>query len=156
MVPPDVPAEPKLDPGATARQRSEQHRQNPACAACHDLFDPIGFAFENYDAAGKYRTTDAAGAIDAHVTLTPTKGLDGKSAANAVELAALLAGADEVRDCVARQWMRFALGRDEAKEDEPSIAAAAKAFKAGGAKLPELLAAVVRSDAFRYQKVAAQ
>jgi hypothetical protein len=153
MVPPDVPAEPKLDPNASAKMRSEQHRKDPACASCHELFDPIGFAFENYDAAGKYRKTDAAGPIDAQVTLTRTRGLDGKTAANAVELASLLAKADEVRDCVARQWMRFALGRDDAKEDEPSLATAVKAFKGGGAKLPDLLVALVRSDAFRYQKV---
>jgi hypothetical protein len=155
MVPPNVPAEPMLDPNATARQRSAQHRQDPACAACHDLFDPIGFAFENYDATGKYRTSDAAGPIDASVTLTHTAGLDGKMAANAVGLAGILAQADEVRDCVARQWMRFALGRDDAKEDEPSLATAVKAFKSGGAKLPDLLLALVRSDAFRFQKVGA-
>jgi hypothetical protein len=153
MVPPNVPAEPMLDPNATARQRSEQHRKDPACASCHDLFDPIGFAFENYDATGKYRTMDSAGPIDAHVTLTHTAGLDGKTAANAVELAAILAQADEVRDCVARQWMRFGLGRDDAKEDEPSLGAAVKSFKSGGAKLPDLLLALVRSDSFRFQKV---
>ena len=71
-----------------------------------------------------------------------------------MELVRLLAGADEVRDCVARQWMRFGLGRDDAKEDEPSLATAIQAFKAGGAKLPDLLVALARSDAFRFQKVA--
>jgi hypothetical protein len=153
-VPPDVPAEPKVDPNASARARSEQHRQDPACASCHDLFDPIGFAFENYDAAGRWRTTDSAGAIDARVTLSHTRALDGKSAGNAIELVKLLAGADEVRDCVARQWMRFALGRDDATEDEPSLAVAVKAFERGGGKLPDLVAALVRSDSFRFQKVA--
>jgi hypothetical protein len=152
-VPPDAPAEPKLDPNASAKARSEAHRTNPACATCHDLFDPIGFTFEVYDAVGKWRAADAAGPIDSRVVLTHTASLDGKSAANAVELAHLLASADEVRDCVARQWMRFALGRDDAKEDEPSLAAAIKAFKAGGAKLPDLLVALARSDAFRFQKV---
>jgi hypothetical protein len=154
LTPPaDVPAEPKLDPGASAKARAEAHRTDPACASCHELFDPIGFAFEIYDATGKFRTSDGAGAIDAKVTLTHTKGLDGQVAANAVELARLLAGADEVRDCVARQWLRFGLGRDDAKEDEPSLAAAVKSFKDGGAKLPALLVAIARSDAFRYQKV---
>jgi hypothetical protein len=154
VAPPDVPAEPKVDPNASAKARSEAHRKDPACATCHELFDPIGFAFEIYDATGKYRTTDAAGPIDAKVQLTRTANLDGKTAANAIELSKLLATADEVRDCVARQWMRFALGRDDAKEDEPSLTGAIKAFKDGGAKLPDLLAAVVRSDAFRFQKVA--
>ena len=87
------------------------------------------------------------------MTLSQTRGLDGKTAANAVELAKLLAGADEVRDCVARQWMRFGLGREDAAEDEPSLAAAMEAFKKDGARLPSLLMAIARSDAFRYQKV---
>ena len=151
--PPDAPAEPKLDPGASAKARSEAHRTDPACASCHDLFDPLGFAFEIYDATGRYRTSDAAGPIDARVTLTHTQQLNGKSAANAVELVKLLAGADEVRDCVARQWLRFGLGREDASEDQPSLTAAIDAFKQGEAKLPALLLAIARSDAFRYQKV---
>jgi hypothetical protein len=154
LLPPgDVPPEPKTDPGASAKARSEAHRTNPACASCHELFDPIGFAFETYDATGRYRKSDGAGPIDARVTLTHTAALDGKTAADAVELARLLAGADEVRDCVARQWLRFGLGRDDAKEDEPSLAAAVKAFKMGGAQLPALLVSIARSDAFRFQKV---
>ena len=54
---------------------------------------------------------------------------------------------------MARQWMRFGLGRDDAKEDEPSLAGAIRSFKDGGARLPALLVAIARSDAFRYQKV---
>jgi hypothetical protein len=154
LTPPaDVPAEPKLDAMASAKARSEAHRKDPACASCHELFDPLGFAFEIYDATGRYRSSDGAGPIDSKVTLTHTQGLDGKTADSAVELARLLAGADEVRDCVARQWMRFGLGRDDAKEDEPSLAAAIKTFRDGGAKLPALLVSIARSDAFRYQKV---
>jgi len=153
LPPADVPPEPMFDPKASAKARSEAHRKDPACASCHELFDPIGFAFEIYDAAGRYRTSDGAGPIDSRVTLTHTAQLDGKVAASAVELARLLAGADEVRDCVARQWLRFGLGRDDAKEDEPSLAAAVKAFKAGGAQLPSLLVSIARSDAFRFQKV---
>jgi hypothetical protein len=154
LPPADVPPEPMFDPQASAKARSEAHRKDPACASCHELFDPMGFAFEIYDAAGRYRTSDGAGPIDARVTLTHTAQLDGKVAANAVELARLLAGADEVRDCVARQWLRFGLGRDDAREDEPSLASAVKAFKAGGAQLPALLVSIARSDAFRFQKVA--
>jgi hypothetical protein len=154
VAPPDVPTEPKLDPNASAKVRSEQHRKDPSCAVCHELFDPIGFAFEVYDATGKYRTTDGSGPIDSSVTLGHTSALDGKVAKNAVELVKLLSSADEVRDCVARQWMRFALGRDDSPDDDASMQAAAKTFKAGGAKLPDLLMAIARSDSFRYQKVA--
>jgi hypothetical protein len=153
LPPADVPPEPKLDPTASAKERSEAHRKDPACASCHELFDPLGFAFEIYDATGRYRTSEASGPIDSKVVLSHTAQLNGKMAANAVELARLLAGADEVRDCVARQWLRFGLGRDDAREDEPSLAAAVKAFKQGGAQLPALLVSIARSDAFRFQKV---
>jgi hypothetical protein len=151
--PPDTPTEPTLAPGASAKSRAEAHRTDPVCASCHQLFDPLGFAFEIYDATGRYRQSDAAGPIDARVTLSQTRQLDGKTAANAVELAKLLAGADEVRDCVARQWMRYGLGREDAAEDEPSLVAAMDAFEKDGARLPSLLMAIARSDAFRYQKV---
>jgi hypothetical protein len=153
VPPPDVPAEPMVDPTASAKQRSAAHRKDPACAACHDLFDPIGFAFEIYDATGRYRTMDGSGPIDSQVTLSHTQALDGKTAKDAVELAKILSTADEVRDCVAHEWMRFALGRDDAAEDQPSLTAATSAFKASGGKLPDLLGSLVRSDAFRFQKV---
>jgi hypothetical protein len=48
----------------TLRQRMEQHRANPACAACHKLMDPLGLALENYDAVGRWRTKDAGQDID--------------------------------------------------------------------------------------------
>jgi hypothetical protein len=142
----------KLPPAASARDRAAAHRADPRCAACHQLFDPIGFAFENFDAIGHWRTSDAAGPIDAKIELTDTRTLDGP-VAGPLDLAQKLAGADEVRDCVARQWMRFALGREDRPDDAPSLNAAMKALKDGGGKIPDLLLAVARSDAFRYQRV---
>jgi hypothetical protein len=154
-VPPppgNVPPEMNVSPTASARERAAQHRADPACASCHELFDPIGFAFETYDGIGRYRAKDGAGAIDTRIDLTRTEALDGP-VASALELAQKLAGADEVRDCVARQWMRYALGRNDATEDEPSFTATSKAFRDAGGQLPDLLVAIARSDALRFQKV---
>jgi hypothetical protein len=154
-VPPppgNVPPEVNVSPTASARERAAQHRADPACATCHELFDPIGFAFESYDGIGRYRTKDGAGPIDTHIDLTLTEGLDGP-VANAPELAQKLAGADEVRNCVARQWLRYALGRNDATEDEPSFKAVSKAFRDAGGQLPDLLVAIAKSDALRFQKV---
>jgi Protein of unknown function (DUF1585) len=64
-----------------------------------------------------------------------------------------MATSDEVRDCFAKQWMRFALGQEDAPEHAPSLATAIKGFKDGGGKISDLLVALARSDAFRYQKV---
>jgi hypothetical protein len=154
-VPPppgDVPPEMNVSPTASARERAAQHRANPACATCHELFDPIGFAFETYDGIGRYRAKDGAGLIDTRIDLTQTDALNGP-VANALELAQKLAGADEVRDCVARQWLRYAIGRNDTAEDEPSFKATSKAFRDAGGSLPELLVAIAKSDALRFQKV---
>ena len=66
--PPNVPAlKPtgeKLIDEQTMRQRMEEHRANPACASCHKMMDPIGFALENFDGIGKWRTTEAGQKLD--------------------------------------------------------------------------------------------
>jgi hypothetical protein len=151
--PPGVDAsEAKVPANADARQRAAIHRDRPDCAVCHALFDPLGFAFESFDAIGRYRTTENGKPIDTRSEITETKGLNGPIG-GAVELAAKLASSDEVRACVARQWMRFALGREETDADLPSLEVGMKGFRDGGWKVSDLLAALARSDAFRFQKV---
>jgi hypothetical protein len=145
-------AETDIPATANARERAAQHRTAPDCAACHDLFDPLGFAFENYDAMGRFRTTEGGKAIDAKVELKGTQSLDGPIA-NAIELAGKLARAPEVQDCVAKQWLRFALGRDSGDDEKRSLDSAIKSFKDSGGKIPDLLTALVRSDSFRHRKV---
>ena len=54
----------------TMRQQMEAHRANPACAGCHKMMDPIGFAMENFDGIGKWRTEDAGQKVDASSQLT--------------------------------------------------------------------------------------
>jgi hypothetical protein len=151
--PPGVDAsEAKVPANADARQRAAIHRDRPDCAACHALFDPLGFTFESYDAIGRFRTTENGKPIDARSEITATKQLDG-AVRDAVDLAGKLAASDEVRACVARQWLRFALGREETDGDLPSLDSAIKGFRDGGWKVSELLVALARSDAFRFQKV---
>jgi hypothetical protein len=146
-------SEMNIPPTATAKERSELHRRMPQCASCHAVFDPIGFAFEAYDAIGRYKTTDASGKpIDTVGNLTGTEKLDGDFP-NAIALMKKLATADEVRGCVTKMWMRFGLGRSEdPREDAASLAAAVKAIKDSGS-IPDMLIALARSDAFRHQKV---
>jgi hypothetical protein len=149
--PPGVDAsETKIPPTADARQRAALHRSDPACATCHGLFDPIGFAFERYDATGAYRTVENGKPIDTSADLTDTRAINGPIK-DAVDLMNRLAVADEVRECVARQWMRYALGREETPADAPSLTATLGGFRDGGWKVSALLASLARSDAFRYQ-----
>src|ERR1700752_940560 len=66
--PPNVPPLPDAGKGAqvaaSMRDRMEAHRKNPVCAGCHARMDPLGFAFENFDATGKWRTVESTGTAD--------------------------------------------------------------------------------------------
>jgi hypothetical protein len=152
--PPDVNANPPVvSPGATTRQRFEQHRANPTCATCHSLIDPVGFAFEHYDGMGLYRAMDGTLPIDTTGTLTGTTDIDG-AFQDGVELTKRFATSQQVRDCMATQWLRYALRRDEADADACSQGEIAAAFRATG-DMKQLVRAVVQSDAFRYKSKAA-
>jgi hypothetical protein len=151
--PPDVnntlpPTEAKV----SARERFEEHRAEVSCAKCHRLIDPLGAPFEMFDAIGNYRTKDGPADVDSEGELTGTRNADGP-VKNAVELARRLATADEVRECVARQWLRYALGREETPDEAPSLSAALAAFRASDYRIPALVVAITRTDAFRNQQV---
>ena len=153
-VPPDmeIPEIKPPSPGQTTRQRFEEHSKN-ACASCHLLFDPLGFAFENYDGIGRYRTTDNGQPVDSSGTLTlPSATLKFK---DAIELMPQLAATEEVRACMATQFMRYLLRREETKGDMPSLEAVQKTFRDSSHDLRELLVAIVSSDAFTRRTPAA-
>jgi hypothetical protein len=153
-IPPDmeIPDVKPPSPGVTTRQRFEEHSTNP-CASCHLLFDPLGFAFENYDGIGRYRTLDNGQPVDASGTLHLSSGP--VTFQDAVELMPALAAADEVRACMATQWMRYLIRREETKGDMPSLQAVQKAFRDSSYDMRELLVAIVSSDAFTRRTPAA-
>jgi hypothetical protein len=132
-------------PGVTTRQRFSQHSAS-ACATCHKLMDPIGFAFENYDGIGRYRTMDNGQPVDASGTLELASGT--VAFKDAVDLMPKLAGAEEVRSCLATQWLRYLIRREETKGDLPSLEGVQKAFRDSSYDMRELLVAIVSSDAF--------
>ena len=151
--PPDVNNTlPPTDSKVSARERFEEHRAEVSCAKCHRLIDPLGAPFEMFDAIGNFRTKDGPADVDSEGELTGTRNADGP-VKNAAELARRLATADEVRECVARQWLRFALGREETPEEAPSLNAALAAFRASDYRIPALVVAITRTDAFRNQQV---
>jgi hypothetical protein len=92
--------------GLTQRQALERHRADPKCISCHQLMDPIGLGLENYDAIGRYRTTDAGLPIDAAGALP-----SGETFAGAKELAARIAANPDFARCAARKLYSYALGR---------------------------------------------
>ena len=141
---------PAVDPNATTRKRFEQHRANPTCGACHNLIDPVGFAFEHYDGMGSYRALEGTLPIDSTGTLTGTD-VDGDFQ-NASDLTKRLAGSKQVRDCMATQWLRYAVRRKEGAEDVCSQQQVQAAFSKAG-DMRELVLAVVQSDAFRFKSL---
>jgi hypothetical protein len=147
--PNDVPQVKPPMPGMTTRQRFTEHDKLDCARACHNLMDPIGFAYENYDGIGKYRTTDQNQPVDA----TGTINLDGadKPFANALELNGHLSKSTEVRRCFATQWLRYALMRPETDADRASIESALMSFSAKDGDVRDLLAGVTTSRSFRYR-----
>ena len=119
--PPDVPALQENGGGGevlSIREQMEQHRANPACAACHRMMDPPGFALENFDAIGRWRVTSEAGTpIDASGTL-----VDGSVVEGATSLRdALLRNEVSVMRTVTEKLLTYALGRGIEHYDQPAI-----------------------------------
>jgi len=151
-VPPNivVPAVADPNPMQTTRQRFEVHGTQDCAKACHAFIDPIGFAFENYDAIGAYRTTENNQMVDASGTVDLPK--SGKvSFKNAIELSAFLAKAPETKDCMVRQWTRYALGRREESSEEPSFKALAQVFETSGYNLRDMLVAITKTRMFTHR-----
>ncbi len=143
---------PPIAAGATTRQRFEQHRADPSCASCHALLDPIGFAFEHFDGAGHYRELEGGLPIDTTGTLASTLDIDGPIN-GALELTQRLATSAQVRDCMATQWLRFALRQREGLADACTVQQIQTAFRDAGGDLRKLILAIVQSDGFRYKSV---
>jgi hypothetical protein len=147
--PDDIPEPPTVDENQTTREQFAEHSENPACAGCHSLMDPIGFGFEHFDGMGRYRNTEWGLEIDASGQLWGTD-VDG-TFDGAVELARLLASSDRVKACVVSQWFRFGYGRFETEEDTCSVDEIRTAFAASNYDIKELIIALTRTDAFRYR-----
>jgi hypothetical protein len=147
--PPDIVVKPpSVDPRLSTRQRFLQHEAEPLCAGCHELMDPIGFAFEHFDATGRYRDVDAGKPVDATGTLMGTDvdgPLDG-----VVSLSTRLVASEAVRKCVATQWFRYAFGRNEqTASDSCTIDALAQTLQREDGDLRRMIKATVGQSLFR-------
>ncbi len=132
---------------ATTREKLEQHRADPVCASCHEAMDPIGLAFENFDAIGAYRDTENGYPIDA------TGDLDGVAFDGTRELGELLATDPRVAECVARQVYRHATGHLEVEAELDAIVDLGADFQARGHRFLDLVVTIVTSDGFRFATV---
>jgi hypothetical protein len=140
IVPPDPYS------GATARERFSAHSENPECATCHKLIDPIGFALENFDAVGLWRDTENEVVIDA---TGKVPGVD-EPVDGPVELVQRVAASEATQKCFASHWLNFAYGRTLGPADSCIQAQAERAFAEAGYDFRALLLALTQTDAFLY------
>lgn len=150
--PPDVDISlPPLTDGATARSRLASHlAAGSSCNGCHALMDPIGLAFESFDAVGRFRTTDGNTTLDTsgEISGVDDAALQGRFA-DTRELAEKLAESATVRACLSRQWFRFASGRTEVDADSCSLDAMSQDFADGN--VLSLIVASTQQDTFWFR-----
>ncbi len=155
-------------PAKGRRQLMVEHVENPTCASCHRLMDPIGFGFEHFDAIGRYREQEVIPApgrrggggggrggapgtpvdIDAQGEIA---GLANSSFSGARQIGPILAESPVCQKCIVRQMFRYSYGRLESNADEKTIDQLYDQFKASGFKVKNLLVALVQSPEFLRQ-----
>jgi hypothetical protein len=127
----------------TLRERLEQHRRNPECAACHADIDPPGMLFEHFDSVGVWREEEAGGPVDS------SGDLDGVPLDDARDLAIVLAEDPRVPACMVKQLFRHASGRLEVASEARALRTLTEQFEASGYRFRELLLTLATSEAFR-------
>ena len=150
--PPNVPALKETAAGGagplTLRQQMEAHRANPACAGCHKMMDPIGFAMENFDGIGKWRTKEAGQNVNASGQLT-----DGTKISGVVDLRnALLSYSPQFARTVTEKLLTYALGRGVEYQDMPVVRAIVREAARNDYRFSALIDGIVKSEPFQMNR----
>jgi len=152
--------EPDVNRPLARRQRMQAHVENPTCASCHRLMDPIGFGLENYDASGRWRDAEVIEFEGSGRRSPPKKvelpidgkgeiaGLADSTFSEPKQIGRLLAASPGCQECIVKQAFRYAFGRLETRADRDTIHQALTTFRESGFKFKELLIALVRAPQF--------
>jgi len=139
---------PDVKPGApppTIRERLAQHRQNPACNSCHATIDPLGFALENFDVIGGWRSVDEAGKrVDATGTTIGGATVEGLTGLRAL----LLAQPEQFPRTVTEKLLAYALGRPLEYYDRPAVRKIVRDAAAREYRWSSLVLGIVESPTF--------
>ena len=130
---------------ASVRQRLEAHRKNPSCASCHNVFDPVGFALENFNAIGAWRERDGASAIDASGILMDGTRIAGPESLNA----ALMSHSDLFVTNLVQKMMVYGLGRVIDYRDMPAVRTILRQAQRENLRFSALVLGVAQSAPFR-------
>ncbi|HEY2906324.1 MAG TPA: DUF1588 domain-containing protein, partial [Vicinamibacterales bacterium] len=152
MRPPNVPelqgtnAQGKV---LSMREQMEMHRATPACAGCHALMDPLGFALENFDAVGKVRTVDSEFApIDASGVFPDGSKIDGAAGLRR----ALVSHSNRFITTVTDKLLTYALGRGVEPYDAPAVRAIARDAAQNDDRFSSLVIGIVKSAPFQMRR----
>jgi len=132
----------------TLRDRIAQHNNDPACASCHSVLDPIGLGLEQFDGIGQFRLDENDATID------PSGDLDGVTFAGAVQLGEAIAQHDEVGRCLTRHLYRYAIGTTETKAEAALLDQLGEQFEHDGHRIKALMRRIALSDGFRFAQEA--
>lgn len=155
--PPDVPAldegtagRPFAQPKRSLRETLAQHRENPLCSSCHNRMDPLGFAFENFNAMARYRTEEVGQPIDPSGTL-----VTGESFKDVVELKNILADSrrKDFYRCVAEKMLTYALGRSVEYYDSHTIDCIVEKLEANRGSAMTLVREIIASNSFQRTEI---
>jgi hypothetical protein len=153
--PPDVPSLKDTDVAGSVlsmRARMEQHRKNPACASCHKQMDPLGFALENFDAVGRWRTTGESNQpIDNSGTLANGTTFNGVAGLRAVLLRPPFD--TEFVYTVVSKLLTYALGRPLDADDQPAVRKIMRSAATSQYSFDAVLFGIVNSQAFRMKQL---
>ncbi|MEP7309452.1 MAG: DUF1592 domain-containing protein [Acidobacteriota bacterium] len=146
--PPDIPALKEPEEGQkprTMREQMAEHRANPVCASCHKVMDPIGFALENFDAVGAWRTREPGGPIDASGQLA-----DGTKVDGVVTLRKALLDRPEVFvGTMTEKLLTYALGRGLSYADMPVVRVIVRDAARNDYRFSSLVLGVINSMPFQ-------
>jgi hypothetical protein len=148
--PPDVPKldEEKVGVAKSLRQQMEQHRSDAVCASCHSKMDVLGFGLENYDAIGRWRTTDGKFPIDSTGAFP-----NGKSFAGPAEMKTLLRDSmPEFTRCLAEKMLTYSLGRGIETFDRRTVRDIVQQTAQQDYKFQAMISAVIHSVAFQRRR----
>jgi hypothetical protein len=147
LPPPDVPPleEKPTAAARSVRERIEQHRANPTCAGCHKIMDPIGLALENFDAIGRWRTSDEGVAIDASAQLVDGTPLDGPATLRK----ALLNRSDVFVTAMTEKLLMYGMGREIKYYDMPAVRGVMHVAADKRYRFSDLVLGIVKSDPFQ-------
>jgi hypothetical protein len=133
---------------ASLREQLQKHRSNPACSSCHSRLDPLGFSLENFDAVGKFRSSEGGSPIEASGAMPNGTVIDGPEGLKKI----LLSRKDEFVENLAGKLLTYGLGRGLEYYDQPAVREIRRQTARSGYSFSSMVLAIVNSVPFEMRR----